>query len=190
MNATILFAKIRSLGGPLSQEQTDSVNAILASCAKHKVTDSRQIAYIIATAYHEARLKPVEEIGKGAGLPYGSKLDIGAGPGKRVVYTTPDQLFYGRGLVQLTWLSNYKVFSKLLGVDLVNDPALAMQTDIAAEIIVVGMQNGIFTGVSLDHFFFADKSDPVDARTIINGHNCAVLIAGYYATIYSGLLAN
>lgn len=189
MNTTVLFQKIRSLGGPLSQTQVDSVNAILAACVKHKIIDPRQIAYILATAYHEARFKPVEEIGKGAGLPYGQKLDVGSGPGKRVPYTTPDQLFYGRGLVQLTWLTNYKIFSKFLGVDLVNDPTLALETQYAAEIISVGMQNGLFTGISLDHCFFRDiHNDPIEARTIVNGHNCAVLIAGYYRTIYAGII--
>lgn len=186
MNTQILFQKIRGLSGPLSQEQTDSVNAVLTSCTKHGVTNPRQIAYILATAYHEARFKPVEEIGKGHGLPYGKKLDIGSGPGKRISYTTPDQLFYGRGLIQITWLSNYKAFSKILGLDLVNEPALALETPVAAEIAVIGMKNGMFTGITLDHCFNSEINDPVEAREIINGHNCANLIATYYATIYPG----
>lgn len=188
MNAQNLFAKLRTFSGPLSQPQVDSVNAILSACDFHGVTDPRQIAYILATAYHEARFKPIEEIGKGAGLPYGQKLDIGKGPGKRVPYIMPDQVYYGRGLVQLTWKTNYAIFSKILGVDLINNPALALDTTCAANIIVAGMQNGLFTGVGLDHFFFGSKCDPVDARTIVNGHNCAVLIAGYYSTIYSGII--
>lgn len=187
MNTTSLFTTLRTLSGELSQPQVDSVNAILVSCRKHIITDIRQISYIIATAYHEARLKPVEEVGKGKGLPYGGKLDIGGGPGKRVPYTIPDHIYYGRGLVQLTWLSNYKAFGHLLNIDLTNNPDLAMQTPIAAEIIVTGMQKGMFTGIGLDHFFNSAQTDPVDARTIINGHDCAVLIAGYYLQIYKGL---
>lgn len=189
MNPQILFQKIRTLGGPLSDQQVESVNAILASCAKHGVTNLRQIAYIIATAYHESKLKPIEEIGKGRGLPYGGKLDMGGGPGKRVAYVIPDQLFYGRGLVQITWLVNYKAFGHLLNIDLVNDPALALQTPYAAEIAVLGMQKGMFTGVTLHHCFNDTVNDAVEAREIINGHNCATLIAGYYGIIYSGLVA-
>lgn len=189
MNTQILFSKLRTLAGPLSSVQVDSVNAILAACLKHAVTDNRQIAYVLATAYHEARFKPIEEIGKGKGLPYGEKLDIGGGPGKRIAYTTPDQLFYGRGFVQLTWLSNYRAFGKLLGIDLVDNPSLALNTAYAAEILVTGMQKGMFTGMTLQHFFNANITDAVEARTIINGHNCAILIAGYYSIIYSGITA-
>lgn len=187
MNIDLLFNSLRTLAKTLSQTQVDSVNAILTACSKHLVTDTKQIAYIIATAYHEARLKAVEENGRGKGLPYGSKLDMGQGPGKRVAYTMPDKLFYGRGLVQLTWLCNYKAFGKLLGIDLVNQPELALQTNYAAEIIVVGMQKGMFTGHYLSQFFNSTANDPIDAREIVNGHDCAVLIQGYYNTIYSGL---
>lgn len=161
------------MAGKLSQPQVDSVNAILDGCNKHAVTDLHQISYIIATAYHEARLKPVEEIGKGKGHPY-SVLINGKG-------------YWGRGLVQLTWVGNYKTFGTLLGIDLVNRPELAMQTDIAAEIIVTGMKGGIFTGVGLSKYFNANGNDPINARRIINGTDCASLIAGYYSHIFDGL---
>lgn len=189
MNVTGLFNALRTLTPHLSQEQVDSVNAILASCTKHGITDVHPIAYIIATAYHEARLRTVEEIGKGAGHDYGKHLDVGKGPGKRIPYTTPDKLYYGRGLVQTTWLSNYKLFSRLLGVDLVNHPELALQTDIAAEIIVIGMKGGLFTGKSLGNYFTGVTNDPVNARKIINGLDCSQLIAGYYGHILEGIAA-
>lgn len=187
MNITGLFNALRTLAKTLSQIQVDSVNAILAACTKHNLTDLHQIAYVFATAYHESRLKPIEEVGKGKGLPYGSKLDIGGGAGKRVPYTTPDKLYFGRSFVQLTWLANYRAFGKLLGIDLVNHPELALDTHIAAEIIVIGMQKGMFTGINLERFFHVGLIDPVDARTIVNGHDKAVLIASYYDVIYKGL---
>lgn len=183
-----LFDAIRSIAKTLTQAQVDSVNAILASCAKHGVKDYRFIAYIIATAYHESRLKPIEEIGKGKGLPYGKKLDMGGGPNKRVAYTTPDKLFYGRGFVQLTWLCNYKAFAKLLNIDLVNNPDLALKTNIAAEIIVIGMLKGMFTGKKLADSFNANENDPVEARYIVNGQDKATLIAGYYWKIYKAII--
>lgn len=191
MNVNGLFAALRALdpNGKLSQPQVDSVNAILEACNKYSITDLHRISYIIATAYHEARLKPVEEIGKGAGHDYGKKLDIGQGSGHRVPYTEPDKLFYGRGLVQITWLSNYKQFSKLLGVDLVNHPELAMQTDIASEIIVMGMKGGLFTGKSLSNYFTGITNDAINARRIINGLDAATMIAGYYNHIYAGISA-
>jgi len=187
MDVKTLFDAIRSISKTLSQIQVDSINAILASCEKYQITDKRFIAYIFATAYHESRLKPVEEIGKGKGYPYGSKLDMGKGPNKRVAYTTPDKLFYGRGFVQLTWLVNYKAFARLLGVDIVNTPELALQPDIAAEILVYGMLKGMFTGKKLADSFNVTENDPVEARYIVNGQDKAVLIAGYYWKIYNAI---
>jgi putative chitinase len=187
MNKQKLFDALRSIAKTLTQVQVDSVNAILESCEKHALTDLRFIAYIIATAYHESRLKPIEEIGKGKGYPYGKKLDMGAGPNKRVPYTTPDKIFYGRGFVQLTWKVNYTAFARLLGVDLVNRPELALQPDIAAEIIVYGMLKGMFTGHRLADSFNSKENNPVEARYIVNGQDKAVLIAGYYWKIYNEL---
>src|SRR3546814_8571757 len=50
---------------------------------------------LLATAWHEAGFEPVEEIGKGRGKAYGK-------PGKY------GQSQHGRGLVQVTWDSNYE----------------------------------------------------------------------------------
>ncbi len=182
-----LFDAIRSIAKTLTQVQVDSVNAIIDSCEKYAITDLRFIAYIIATAYHESRLKPIEEIGKGKGLPYGSKLDMGGGPNKRVAYTTPDKLFYGRGFVQLTWLVNYRAFARLLKIDLVNTPELALQVPVAAEILVYGMLKGMFTGKKLSDSFNVNENDPIEARYIVNGQDKAVLIAGYYWKIYKAI---
>jgi len=187
MNKDKLFAAIRTVTPTLSQIQVDSINAILESCEKHLISDPRHIAYILATAYHESRFKPIEEIGKGKGYPYGKMLDMGAGPNKRVAYTSPNKLYYGRGFVQLTWRVNYKAFSKQLGVDLVERPELALQPDIAAEILVIGMQKGMFTGARLIDSFNKLENDPVEARTIVNGHDKAALIASYYYKIIKGL---
>lgn len=157
----------------LSQVQVDSVHAILESCNKHSVTDKRQIAYILATAFHESRLKPIEEIGHGAGHPYGKFIN--------------GHVYYGRGYTQITWLDNYKTFSKILGIDLVNRPELALVPEYAAEIMVIGMNGGMFTGVGLKKYFNENVTDPINARKIINGLDCATLIAGYYSHIINSL---
>src|SRR3546814_1469748 len=72
--------------------QFDTVNGLLAGAA-HWPTIC--LAYGLATAWHEARFEPVEEIGKGRGKAYGK-------PGKY------GQSQHGRGLVQVTWDSNYE----------------------------------------------------------------------------------
>ena len=57
--------------------------------------------------------------------------------------------YYGRGFVQLTHKVNYSKFSRLLGRDLVNNPDIALDPEIAALILVIGMRDGIFTGKKL-----------------------------------------
>lgn len=43
--------------------------------------------------------------------------------------------FWGRGFIQLTWESNYRAAGKVLGVDLIGDPDLALFTEIAAPVL-------------------------------------------------------
>jgi len=175
MNIIALFDTLRQMNGPLSQPQVDSVNAILTNCTKHAVSDVHQISYVIATAYHEAGLKPVSEVGKGAGHSYG------------IPNPATHQTYYGRGLVQLTWIGNYETFGKILGIDLIHNPDLALQTGYAAEIIVTGMKGGLFTGKSLNNYFTGTTNDPVNARRIINGTDQSQLIAGYYEKILTAI---
>lgn len=188
MDETKLFACLRALAVTLSQIQVDSTHAILNACTRYGIADKRQVAYVLATAFHESRLKPVIEIGLGLNKDYGKKLKMGGGPGKRIPYITPDKLFYGRGFVQLTWFENYQHFANILGIDLLNRPEMALQPDYAAEIIAIGMQKGMFTGVALDRYFNADRTDPVNARKIVNGLDKAELITGYYTKILNSLL--
>lgn len=178
-----LFNALRGLNGPLSQIQVDSVNAILDACKRYGINDNRQISYVLSTVFHESGLKPAIEVGLGSGRDYGKKFKMGGGLGKRVPYTTPDKLYYGRGFVQITWYENYEKFSKLLGIDLLNRPELALQTDYAAEIAAIGMSKGSFTGVNLNRYFNDKTTDTINARRIINGTDKAELIAGYYNQI-------
>jgi putative chitinase len=184
------YAEIHPLfGGHLTQSQVDGIQAILKAIKDAGITDDRKAAYILATVFHETAktMQPINEFGKGAGHDYGKKLKMGGGPGKRVPYTTPDKLYYGRGYVQLTWYENYESMGKLLNIDLLDDPDLALQPSIAAAIMIKGMTRGSFTGVGLDKYFTADRTDWVNARKIINGLDMAKTIAGYAQTFYKGL---
>ena len=122
-------------------------------------------------------MQPIEEFGKGAGRTYGA-------PDPRTGLA-----YYGRGLVQLTWLANYLKAGTKLGVDLVYHPELALRPDIAAQILFRGMIEGWFTGRKLADYFGPGHSDPVGARHIINGVDCAALIAGYYSYFLAALQA-
>lgn len=92
--------------------------------------------------------------------------------------------WYGRGFVQLTWEENYIKAGKRLGIDLTTDPDKVMEPEIAAEILVVGMLEGWFTGKDLDDYIDSvDESDKEDflefynARRIVNSMDKANEIA-------------
>jgi putative chitinase len=133
------------------------------------VQDQRWVAYILATVRHETGFTyaPVEEVGHGAGRPYG------------IPHPTTGQTYYGRGYVQITWLENYQAFANRLGVDLVSQPHLALDPAISYRIASLGMTQGMFTGVNLARFIHDDTADYVNARKIINGLDRADVIAGY-----------
>lgn len=170
----------RNLSSRLSTKQVEGFEAILNGWDSSNQTDVRFLAYMLATTWHETAttMQPIEEFGKGKTKDYGRKLKMGGGPGKRVPYTTPDKLYYGRGFVQLTWYENYEKAGRKLGVDFLNYPELVMNVDYATSILILGMVEGWFTGKKLSDYFGA-KTDWLNARRIINGVDKAKLIAGY-----------
>lgn len=134
----------------------------------------QRAAYILATAYWETAktMEPVRE-----GFYLGSKAVAFR---KKLRYSP----WYGRGLVQLTWKENYAKASKRLGVDFLEDPDLVMKPDYSVRILVIGMEEGWFTGKSLadkiddlDESDEEDKKEYVAARTIVNGKDRASEIA-------------
>ena len=168
--------------GRLTPHQKRGVETKLTAFDIYDIVDDRWRAYMLATSYHETgrTMQPVEEIGKGAGKPYGKKIKY---DGTR--YSTPDRIYYGRGDVQLTWYENYEMMGRLLNMPLLNQPELALKPEISARIMIEGMTRGIsnrgdFTGVSLESFFNNRRDDPYNARKIINGLDQANIIAGYY----------
>lgn len=175
------YQKIRDNGlfKTLSDAQVKSIDSILNYWDKSGYTDLRWLAYMLGTVKHETAhtMLPIEEYGKGKSRPYGKKLKMSG-----VVYTKPDKIFYGRGYVQLTWFENYELMGRLLGVDLLNAPELALQTDIATKIMFEGMTKGNsnfgdFTGKSLELYFNSKTEDWKNARRIINGLDKATEIA-------------
>jgi hypothetical protein len=134
-----LYDTIRPMfGGHLLQSQIDGIETILTAITAAGITDNHKTAYMLATVFHECakKMQPIAEFGKGAGHDYGKKLKMGTGPGHRVPYTTPDKLYYGRGYVQLTWYENYQSMAHLLHVELLENPELALDPAIAANIMI------------------------------------------------------
>ena len=132
---------------------------IIDECLKQGVTDKNQIKYILATAEWETNhtFQPVRE----------AYWVSDAWRQKHLRYYP----YYGRGFVQLTWKKNYEKFSKLLNVDLVNNPDLLLNAKLSAFVIVYGMKHGTFTGKKLQDYINDNGVDFVNAREIINGSN-------------------
>lgn len=182
INRKAFFKSVRSSFGKLKQSQVDGFNAILDAWDVSEMTDLRWLAYMLATAWHETAktMQAIEEYGKGRGRPYG-KVDPKTG-----------HAYYGRGLVQLTWADNYKKMGKILQIPLYENPHLALDLEIAVEIMFEGMLtkksfSGDFTGVSLEKYFNSKTDDPIGARRIINGTDKAKLIAGHHGKFLSAL---
>ena len=185
------FAHIREklFSGSLNQSQVDGLNLLVLSSVEQGL-NLQQIAYVLATAYHETArtMKPLEEYGKGKNYDYG-KWQINSNgvkycfkDGSRSSVYTQDEcphLFYGRGFVQLTWRNNYAKAGAKVGADLVTQPDLATQPKTAAKIIACGMAEGWFTGKRLADYITDSRCDYVAARRIVNGTDKADLIAGY-----------
>ena len=182
------FAIIRLKFCSLSQEAVDNINLIVETCEKYNLSYP-QTSYVLATTLWETArtFKPIEEYGKGKGRKYGTiytntegvKYGIAGSGGDTYLYSDYPHLYYGRGFAQLTHWVNYKFAGEQLGIDLINNPDLALQPKYAAEILVKGSINGWFTSKRLSDYINDKKKDYINARRVINSLDKAQLIANY-----------
>lgn len=179
MNRDIFLSEAKSqlFSGRFTQKQIDGIAAIFDEAEKRGTAPER-LAYIFATAHWETgrKMQPVAEIGRGKGRTYGKP----AGPYGKI--------YYGRGHVQLTWLHNYEKAGRILGIDLVRDPDLALDLRHSIEIMFSGMEAGWFTGKKLADYFGKGPADWRNARKIINGLDKADLIGGHAKGFLAALI--
>ena len=182
------FSILRKSFGSLNQDQVDNINLIIEYCNKHSL-EYNQAAYVLATAWHETNqtMLPIKEYG---GYKYLSKYDTGKLA--KDLGNTPEadgdgQKYAGRGHVMITGASNYKRIGSKIGVDLFNDPDLALVSDNSVKILVMGMKEGWFTGKKLSHYITRTTKDYKNARRIINGVDKAQKISNE-ATIFEKAL--
>lgn len=135
---------------------------IVAEANRQGVTNKAQLAYILATTVHESGAGAhMEEFA--SGRAYEGRRSLGnTQPGDGV-------RFKGRGYVQITGRRNYTDWSRRLGMDLVGNPNLAKNPQVAARILVGGMKDGTFTGRRLDQYINNNQTDFRNARRIVNG---------------------
>lgn len=192
-DAAAFFTGLRKVTGPLKQVQVDTVTSLLVSAAHWSVS---WLAYGLGTAWREARLEPVEEIGEGRGKRYGvagARSNGAAGP------AYGGQIPYGRGLVQITWADNYEWLDAAAAEaglikkgELLKDFSLALRPNIAALALVKGMETGAYTTKKLADYLPAERGTQKQfeqARRIINGTDKATLIAGYAIRIQDAIVA-
>ena len=143
----------------------ETIQSIKNECIKQGLLLTEQQAYIVATVEHETAgtFEPVREA-----------FWLSENWRKNNLRYWP---YYGRGYVQITWESNYKKFSKLTNVDLVEHPDKAMEKDIALFILVYGFKHGTFTGKKITDYITETKHDFVGCRRCINGTDKAKHIA-------------
>lgn len=188
------FDKVRASYGSLTPSQVAGFNRILRAANEYKPARNPLIlAYILATAWHETatKMQPVEEYGRGKGRRYGEWLTNSKGVKycyangdlkKPKFYTQQEysHLYYGRGDSQLTWLDNYIELGKLIGVDLANNPHLALEPVNSAKILFAGTIHGKFTGKKLaDYIRLGAFSEYREARRTVNGTDKAEVIANH-----------
>lgn len=162
----------------LTEATTPGFRALLSMIQSDaNVIDPRWAAYMLATTRWECagKWEPIEEIGKGSTHSYGQPVSI------TIDGVTYNNIYYGRGYVQLTWEGNYATMSHALGLGnlLITNPEHMLERPIAYKVMSFGMRHGSFTGVGLSRFITGAGADYLNARKIINGLDQASVIANY-----------
>lgn len=168
MSQKEFFDEVRKtvFGGAMTAQQVMGVTKIIEyRDSNYRGVTNDQLAYVLATAYHETARKccPITEYGSAAYL--------------RSKKYFP---YIGRGLVQITWKTNYERYG-------ISNPADALTWPIALHVCFDGMVTGKFTGKKLSDYISGSHVDYIGARRIINGTDRASLVAGYAKSFQSAL---
>lgn len=187
-------SRLRLFDGSFKQSQVDGLTGILDKWENESPdADDRWLAYMLATVHHETgrTMQPVRETFASSDESAIKILNKAFGDGKLPWVSKPyweldadGKSWLGRGYVQLTHKANYKKLSDAIDVDLVDNPTLAMNLDVALKILFVGMRDGLFTKVRLRDRFSGATEKWREARQIINGLERADLVASYGRAYY------
>ncbi len=138
-------------------------------CRRERLTDP-ETAYVLATAWHETRLGLWME-DHTSGWSYEGDARLGntePGDGHR---------YRRRGYAQLVGRAAYRRWSRHLDLPLVERPALASIPEVAADILVLGLKYGRFTGHRLSQSITESRVDYVGARRAMAGGGRPITVA-------------
>ena len=187
------FDKFRKLFNltKITQATVDNINHLFNEFNKYALSKDAKlsqagnplmIAYMLATTWHETKFtfKPIKEEGSNR---YLSKYDTGRlakALGNTLVADGDGILYAGRGYVMITGRRNYDLFTRLLGVNLIDNPNLALKPEIASAILIIGSLKGLFTTRGLTDFIkYGSLEEFKEARRVINGTDANTMIASY-----------
>jgi putative chitinase len=134
-------------------------------------TPLRQAHFLAQAAHETGGFRTLEEYGGPSYFArYDGRKDLGnlqPGDGAR---------FHGRGIFQLTGRVNYQAYGKRLGIDLVNNPALAASPTVSVRIAVAYWKA---KGLNV----WADRDDVVEITRRINGGRNGLADRRRYLTV-------
>lgn len=215
MRPDLFWDEIRPLfGDRLTQSQVDGINRLINTWYAYRWRHGviQELSYILATSYHETNraMLPNEE-----NLYYTTASRLAqvfpsyfrtvsqATPYLRnpkalanYVYgerhgnrqgTDDGWDFRGRGDVHLTFYDNYKKAGDYLGLDLVGSPDLAKEPNASAQILIMGMVDGWFTGRNLISYINVHSTDYLNARRVVIGTFSAKEVADAAVVFESAL---
>ena len=154
--------KSQFTGTTVPSGSTEYGEASLLRAAREAGYEGKELAAFMAQMAHESGNFVYDREISGGRSDYG-----GGGP-----YTLPDGTvvpakYHGRGYIQLTHDYNYKQYGDELGIDLLNNPDLAMRGDIAAKIAILYWQKNVRPTVKgdWDNVFLHSKAINYPAAT-------------------------
>lgn len=144
------------IGTPYQQAANDCFDLVSQELMNDGILSAQTMLGALANIRTEVgrEFQPIAEYASGAA--YEGRSDLGN------IYPGDGIKYKGRGWIQLTGRDNYDFYGRLIGVDLINNPALALQPSIAAKIV-----SKFFKIHALDVMCL--KGNYMQARRVING---------------------
>lgn len=187
---------------PMTAGRKDGFTQVLEYALRNNYRTS-EIAYMLATIWHETArwMQPIREGAVRYGTNYTdaqSRAAVKAIFDKGIIrtnYALPinGRSYYGRGLIQITWIDNYRKFEPIVNAPLVDQPDLALEWFYALPIAFIGCRDGLFRGKKLSmlpdrptHAQWTAARDIVNGDTRLNGANIARDAEKFYQALLAG----